>query len=103
MGEAGFEGIKNTVMRRQNTVAQYIAMQQILDLCERATLRPGARVYRRWWEQAGINLDRVKKRVAEAAAVSELESDSESSVDPGGEEESRGASGLSGSEWSGAE
>ena len=50
MGEAGFKEIRKSVTRRQNTVAQYIATQPILDLCERSNRRPGARVYRRWWE-----------------------------------------------------
>ena len=36
LGEAGLEGIRNLVTRRQNTVAQYIATRPILDLCERA-------------------------------------------------------------------
>ena len=109
MGEAGFKGIIKSVTRRQNTDAQYIAMRLILDLCERSTQRPGAKVSRRWWEQAGIDLEGAKKREAEAATVSELESDSESNADPGGEEESRGLSGLSGksgssgAEWSGVE
>ena len=35
--------------------------------------------------------------------VLESELDSESNADPGREEESRGASGSSGAEWSGAE
>ena len=42
--EAGFEGIRKAVTRRQNMVAQYIATQPILDLCERATQRVGERV-----------------------------------------------------------
>ena len=33
--EAGMEGIRKSIIRRQNTVAQYIATQPILDLCER--------------------------------------------------------------------
>ena len=37
--EAGFEGIRKAVTRRQNTVAQYIATRPILDLCERAMQR----------------------------------------------------------------
>ena len=45
--EAGFEGIRNLVTRRQNTVAQYIVTQPILDLCERATRRTGAIFYRK--------------------------------------------------------
>ena len=101
MGEAGFEGIRKSVTRRQNTVAQYIETRPIMDICERDTQRPGERVSRRWWEQAGIYLEGEKKRVAEAATVSESESDSESNVGPGGEEESRGVSGLSGAERSG--
>ena len=55
MGEAGFEGIRKLFTSRQNTGAQYIAKQPIMDLCERATWRPGARVSRRWWEQAGVD------------------------------------------------
>ena len=65
-----------------------------MDLCERSTWRPGARVAQRWWEQAGIYLEGVKKRAAaaEAATGSELNLDS-------GREESSGASGLRGVEW----
>ena len=57
MGEAGLEGTRKSVTRRQNMVQQYIATRPILDLCERVTRRPGVRVYRRWWEQAGIDLE----------------------------------------------
>ena len=74
---------------------QYISARPILDLCDQATCRPGARVSRRWWYQAGIDLEEANTREAETAMVSESESelDSELNVDPGGEEESRGASG----------
>ena len=48
LGEAGLEGIRNSVTRRQNKVAQYIATRPILDLCERATRRPRVRVSHRW-------------------------------------------------------
>ena len=51
---------------------------------------------RRWWEQAGINLEGAKKRAAEAATVSESESYLESNADPGGEEKSRGVIGSIG-------
>ena len=95
MGEAGFEGIRKSITMRQNTFAQYIATRPILDLCERSTWRPGARVSRRWWEQARIYLEGAKKRVTEAATDSEWESDL-------GREESSGESGSSGVEWSGA-
>ena len=49
-------------MRRQNTVAQYIAARPIMDLCERYVWRPGAWVYRQWWEQEGIYLEGEKER-----------------------------------------
>ena len=48
--EAGFKGIGTYVIRRQNTVAQYIVTRPIIDLCERSARRPGVWVYRWWWE-----------------------------------------------------
>ena len=48
MGKAGLEGIRKSVTRRKNTVAQYIEMRPILDLCEQSTRRPVARVSRQW-------------------------------------------------------
>ena len=64
MVEAGFEGIGTYVTRRQNTVAQYIETQPILDLCERSDWRPGTWVSRRWWEQGSLDLEGLKKRAA---------------------------------------
>ena len=52
MGEAGSEGIRKLVTRRQNMVTQYIATRPIMDICEHSTWRPGAMVSQRWWEQA---------------------------------------------------
>ena len=42
MQEAGFKEMGEYVMKRNNTVAQYIATQPILDLCEEAVRMPGA-------------------------------------------------------------
>ena len=56
MKETGMVGIRTSILRRQNTVAQFIATRPILDLCEQATRRPGAGVSWRWWEQTGIDL-----------------------------------------------
>ena len=75
MAEAGFEGIGTYITRRQNMVAQYIATQPILDLCEQSTRRPGARVSWRWWELDGIYLEEAKKREASSA-----ESDGEETI-----------------------
>ena len=49
MREEGMEEVEEYVLRRHNTVAQYIATRPIMDLCEEAVRRPGARVYKRWW------------------------------------------------------
>ena len=100
------------MLPRQNTVAQEIATRLILDLCEQATQRVGARVSWQWWDQEGIDLKVAKERSAEAIATdSESESDLESvaevdaELEVGGEEisASSGVSGSSGEEWSGEE
>ena len=78
-------------------VTQYIVTRPILDLCEPATWRPGARVSWRWWEQARLDLEGAKKRAAESPTRSETESEEELDVeyneDSGGEEESQRESG----------
>ena len=95
-------GIRTSINRRQNTVAQNIATQTIMDLCEQATRRPGAQVSWRWWDQVGIDLEGARKQAAVSAAISETDSEEEATgAAEGGEEESQGASGYSGVEWSG--
>ena len=96
MIEAGFEGIRKSIMRRQNTVAQYIETRPILDLCVRVTQRLGERVSQQWWDQDGIDLVKAKSRAAETKTA-----DLESEVDS--EERRGGVSESSGEEWSGAE
>ena len=64
MAEAGFEEIGKYVTRSQNTVAQYILMRPIMDLCERSYRRPGAWVSWRWWDQEGLDLEGEKKIAA---------------------------------------
>ena len=75
MVETGFKGIGTYTARRQNIFTQYIATRPILNLCEWSARRPGARVYRRWWEQDGLDLEGSKKRAAIAA-----ESDGEDTI-----------------------
>ena len=110
MKEAGIVRIWTSILWRQNTVAQFIATRPILDLCEGAVRRPGARVPRRWQEQTGIDWQGSKEKAAakedEAAEAAEPKltgSDSEPEADtPGGspcgtrKEASLGASGSSG-------
>ena len=55
MKEAGIVQIRTSILRRQNTVAQFIATRPILDLCKKAKRQPGARVPMRWWEQTDID------------------------------------------------
>ena len=50
MEETGFEEMGAYVLRRQNTVAQYIATRPILYLREETVRRSGVWVSRIWWE-----------------------------------------------------
>ena len=113
--ETGTVRIWNLILRRQSRVAQFIAMQPILDLCEKATRWPGERVARGWWKQSGIDWKGAGERAETAAAAAEpgtkTFTDSESETDDAtdgtvgetGEEAPLGASGSSEEEWSGAE
>ena len=101
MGEAVMVRIQTSITRRKNTVAQYIARRRFLDLCKQATQQPGARFSRRWWEQVGIDLDGARKQADASATRLETETESEEeSAAGGGKEDSQGASGYSGAEWS---
>ena len=55
MKEAGIVRIQTLILRRHNTVAQFIVTRPILDLCEGAVRWPGAQIPRQWWEQTGID------------------------------------------------
>ena len=119
--EAGVVRARTSVLRRQNTVAQFIATRPILGRCEVAERRRGTRVPQRWWEQSGIDWSLARKKAAVAAeqaganaAETETpglgaEADSEPAPTTGctaggtGEEASLGVSGYSVAEWSGAE
>ena len=65
--EAGVVRARTSVLRRQNTVAQFIATQPILGICKVAERRWGTRVPQRWWEQAGIDWSLAREKAAEAA------------------------------------
>ena len=103
MREAGLTDIQKSIQNRQNTVAQYTATRPLLDLCDGARAREGARVPMRWWNQADIDWETAKSKGVET------DSTSRSGTDTDGEEEreeerqdmSR-ASGSSRAEWSGA-
>ena len=107
--EAGVVRARTSVLRRQNTVAQFIANRPILGLCEVAERRRGTWVPQRWWEQSGIDWKLAREKGERAAATAEhAGAPAEETETPGsgtgaGEEASLGASGSSGEEWSGAE
>ena len=113
--------IRTSILQRQNMVAQFIATRPILGLCEVTERRPGTRVPRRWWEQTVIDW-KAARAAAEAASAKNGEDvamaeepeltgpDSEPETTAQGEtaggtreEVFLGASGSSGSEWSGVE
>ena len=100
MKEAGLTDIRTSIQRRQNTVTQYIATRPLLDLCEGARQREGARVTLRWWDQLGIEWEKAKAKETETESTSGSESGADTEVEEGREAESR-ASGSSGAEWSG--
>ena len=67
--DAGIVRARTSVLRRQNTVAQFVATRPILVLCEGTERRGGIWVPQRWWEQPGIDwrLAREQNKRAEAA------------------------------------
>ena len=72
-------------------VAQYIATQTLLDLCEGARAREGAKVLMRWWNQADIEWEAAKSKVVEQDRTGG------SGTDTDGEEEREDTSRASGS------
>ena len=44
------------ITRHQNTVAQYILIRPIVDLCLAAERKPGTRLSRWWWEQPTLDI-----------------------------------------------
>ena len=70
MKEAGFTDVRTSINRRQKTVAQYIATRTLLQLCEGATQRGGARVAMSWWDQKGVDWGKANTRVVETESES---------------------------------
>ena len=75
--EAGLTDVPTSINRRQNTVAQYIATRQLLDLCKGAKQREGARVTIRWLDQSGIDWEKAKAKETEMESASNSGSDTE--------------------------
>ena len=73
MEEAGITDIHTSILRRQNTVAQYTATRPLLDLCVGARAREGAKVTLRWWEQAGFDWEKATSKGTEREPTSGTE------------------------------
>ena len=65
MQEEGLPDIRTSTLKRQNTVAQYIATRPLLDLCEGVRAREGAKVLLWWWDQAGTDWETAKAKGVE--------------------------------------
>ena len=104
MQDAGLTEIRKSIANRQNTVAQYIATRPLLDLCEGARAREGARMPMRWWNQTDIDWEAAKTKgggETDSTSRSESKTDGEEERKEEREDASK-ASGSSGAEWSGA-
>ena len=69
----GVVRVRMSILRRQNTVAQFIATRLILGLCEVTERRRGTRVPRRWWEQTDIGWKSAMDKAAEQEGENEAE------------------------------
>ena len=66
MQEVLFEEMEAYVLKRQNTLAQYIVMRPIPDLCEETVWITGTWLVKIRWEQDGLDLERAREAVAES-------------------------------------
>ena len=73
MEEVALTEIRTSILRRQKTVAQYIATRPLLDLCVGARTREGAEVTLRWWEQAEIDWEKAKAKGTETETTAGTE------------------------------
>ena len=77
MKEVGLEEVEEYIIQRQNTVAQYILMRQIIKLCEEAERHPGTRVSKRRWDQEVLDLEGVRETATTAWEMGEAEGEVE--------------------------
>ena len=66
-------GVETYVSRCHKTVAQFIAIRPIVDLCLEVERHPGSRVARRWREQDGLYLEVMSTEAREAERTEEEE------------------------------
>ena len=71
--ESGVVRVRTLILRRQNTVAQFIVMRPILGLCEMAERRRGKRPPWRWCKQTGIDWKSAMEKTAAQGGANEAE------------------------------
>ena len=66
MEEAKLKEVETYVYCCQNTVVQYIMTRPVMYLFMAAKRGPGPIVKMRWWEQKGLDLERMRTESQEA-------------------------------------
>ena len=79
--EAGVVRARTSVLRRQNTVVQFIATRPILGICKVVERRWGTRVPQRWWDQSGIYWSLAREKAT--AAPERARANAEETETPG--------------------
>ena len=77
MMTVGLEEVETYVLHHQNTAAQYISTNLILELCLAEEQHPWVRVNWQWWEKAGLNFGQEAGREAEGTGGLEVDGDME--------------------------
>ena len=58
-----FKEVEAYVIRKHNTVAQYIVLRPVLDPCNETIQMPGTWVKKRWRDQEGLDLVGAREAV----------------------------------------
>ena len=66
MDKAGLQEVENYVSLHQNTVEQFIDTRPIMDLFLAVKRHPGSLLANMWWEQEGLDLERMRVEDQEA-------------------------------------
>ena len=73
MAEFGLQEVETYVYCHHNTVKQLIATMPIMYLCMEAQRCLVLKVYKRWWEQDGLDLEETWTAAQEAERTDEEE------------------------------
>ena len=73
VAEAGLQEVDIYIYRLHNTVTQFISTRPIMDLCLATKRRQGSRVDNQWWDQEGLELERMQAASQEAIRTEDEE------------------------------